>query len=103
MREELCTLIEDVLSLRDTLVRAIVMDQVMAEGIAQIAAEHEGRIGTIPLDDLRRLGRHHRVKAMELKGRLAALEAKYPTILEIDEQAVVPGSSSRDDRSVEQR
>lgn len=83
MPEELHLLVEDVLSQRDMLVRAIIMDGVLAEGIAEIASQHEGDAPHSAIERLRRLSRHHRIKAPELRGRLAALEAKYSAIFSL--------------------
>lgn len=69
------------LSQRDMLVRAIIMDGVLSEGIAEIASQYEFDAPPSAIERLRRLSRHHRIKALELRGRLAALEAKYPVIL----------------------
>lgn len=68
MRQELVELLR-------MLARGIEADEAMARDLSEIALliEQQGR-GADP-ERLRRLARHHTVKAMELRGRLAALVA----------------------------
>ena len=71
---------EDVKSLRDTLLLGVAIDEQMSEVVARIADEAM-RIG-VPgfAAALLAVSRHHRVKAVEGRARIAALSGEYASL-----------------------
>lgn len=65
-------------SLRDELLRAIVVDEGIAREFAEIAYACRQSGGLQTAEGILGLARHHRVKAMEARARVAALRARYP-------------------------
>lgn len=75
---------ETVLQLATTLRTGIASDEACASELAHIAAVLDGRIEGHLLVLLLMVSRHHTVKAMELRGRLAALMESYESLVPPD-------------------
>lgn len=75
---------ETVIQLSSTLRAGIASDEACAAELERIAVDLDGRIEAHLVLLLRMVSRHHKVKAMELRGRLAALMERYDTILFTD-------------------
>ncbi|KMO10020.1 hypothetical protein, partial [Methylobacterium platani] len=67
----------EMLNLMRTMANGIVAAEVVADHVAEVAAELDAAGENAAADVLRMLGRNHRVRSMELQGQLAAFSGTY--------------------------
>lgn len=81
VHQDVAGLIENVRHLATALIRAAAANDAIAEEAAAIASTLGQHSPDLIAQELRELQRHHTIKAMETRGRLAALTTRYSGLL----------------------